>query len=185
MCFKRGYARLGQLQEVWSVRDQQEALEEKQHYRLVAIPDAKRVSVVQSCKIFKSLRAPVKIAFLTEAKADVEARQRVVKEMQSNPTTGSSAQPARVQGPPSPTSKPGRVEIMYKDGDDLRQDQFICQLIKIMDQLLKRENLDLRLTPYWVLPTSPSSGIIEFVPSTTLQARSSVLTPADTCDTAR
>ena len=38
-----------------------------------------------------------------------------------------------------------------------------------MDRLLRRENLDLRLTPYWVLPMSASSGILEFVPSRTLQ----------------
>jgi hypothetical protein len=43
------------------------------------------------------------------------------------------------------------------------------QLIRVMDGLLCRENLDLRLTPYWVLPMSSSSGILEFVPSTTLQ----------------
>ena len=43
------------------------------------------------------------------------------------------------------------------------------QLIGVMDMVLKRENLDLRLTPYWVLPMSYSSGIMEFVPSATLQ----------------
>lgn len=45
----------------------------------------------------------------------------------------------------------------------------LLQLIGIMDMALKRENLDLRLTPYWVLPMSYSSGILEFVPSATLQ----------------
>lgn len=30
------------------------------------------------------------------------------------------------------------------------QDQFILQMISLMDRLLKRENLDLRLTPYKV-----------------------------------
>jgi phosphatidylinositol 3-kinase len=38
-----------------------------------------------------------------------------------------------------------------------------------MDRILKRENVDLRLTPYWVLPMSASSGIMEFVPSAPLQ----------------
>ncbi|KAG1669979.1 hypothetical protein FOA52_016240 [Chlamydomonas sp. UWO 241] len=41
-----------------------------------------------------------------------------------------------------------RCVIIYKKGDDLRQDQFILQMISLMDRLLKRENLDLRLTPY-------------------------------------
>lgn len=38
-----------------------------------------------------------------------------------------------------------------------------------MDNLMRKEHLDLRLTPYWVLPMSPSTGVMEFVPSTTLQ----------------
>ncbi len=32
-------------------------------------------------------------------------------------------------------------------------------------RLLKREHLDLRITPYQVLATSGSDGLIEFVPS--------------------
>jgi phosphatidylinositol 3-kinase len=32
-----------------------------------------------------------------------------------------------------------------------------------MDQLLRRENLDLRLTPYRVLATSSRHGMVEFV----------------------
>lgn len=37
---------------------------------------------------------------------------------------------------------------MYKKGDDLRQDQLVVQMFSLMDRLLKREALDLRLTPY-------------------------------------
>jgi phosphatidylinositol 3-kinase len=47
---------------------------------------------------------------------------------------------------------------MFKLGDDLRQDQLIVQLISLMDRLLKRENLDLKLTPYRVLATSTYNG---------------------------
>ena len=43
---------------------------------------------------------------------------------------------------------------MFKLGDDLRQDQLILQLICLMDRLLRRENLDLKLTPYNVLACS-------------------------------
>jgi hypothetical protein len=35
-------------------------------------------------------------------------------------------------------------------------------------RLLKREHLDLRITPYQVLPTSSSDGLIQFVPSVPL-----------------
>ena len=35
--------------------------------------------------------------------------------------------------------------MIFKSGDDLRQDQLIMQMISLMDSLLKRVNLDLRL----------------------------------------
>jgi len=52
---------------------------------------------------------------------------------------------------------------IFKLGDDLRQDQLILQIITLMDQLLRRENLDLRLSPYRVLATSSKHGMVEFV----------------------
>jgi phosphatidylinositol 3-kinase len=53
--------------------------------------------------------------------------------------------------------------VMMKTGDDLRQDQLAMMMIKLMDGLLKRASLDLFLTPYSIIATSPSSGMIEFV----------------------
>ena len=34
-----------------------------------------------------------------------------------------------------------------------------------MDKLLKKENLDLKLTPYHVLATSATHGLVQFIPS--------------------
>ncbi|EFA77138.1 phosphatidylinositol 3-kinase [Heterostelium album PN500] len=53
--------------------------------------------------------------------------------------------------------------IIFKTGDDLRQDQLIIQMISLMDRLLKKENLDLKLTPYHVLATAEEDGIVEMV----------------------
>ena len=47
---------------------------------------------------------------------------------------------------------------IFKHGDDLRQDQLILQIITLMDKLLRKENLDLKLTPYRVLSTSTTHG---------------------------
>lgn len=47
---------------------------------------------------------------------------------------------------------------IFKHGDDLRQDQLILQMITLMDKLLRKENLDLKLTPYRVLSTSTTHG---------------------------
>ncbi|KAJ5072467.1 phosphatidylinositol 3-kinase catalytic subunit type 3 [Anaeramoeba ignava] len=53
--------------------------------------------------------------------------------------------------------------IIIKLGDDMRQDQLIIQMINLMDKLLKKEDLDLELTPYKVLAVSNNFGFIEKV----------------------
>jgi len=53
--------------------------------------------------------------------------------------------------------------IVYKYGDDLRQDQLVIQIIQLMDRLLRKEKLDLQLTPYKVLATAGSKGMIQYV----------------------
>lgn len=57
---------------------------------------------------------------------------------------------------------------IFKYGDDLRQDQLILQMITLMDKLLRKENLDLKLTPYRVLATSTKHGFLQFIDSFTV-----------------
>ena len=68
------------------------------------------------------------------------------------------------------TSDGKKYPIIFKTGDDLRQDQLVIQIISLMDRLLRKENLDLKLSPYRILATSASAGAVQFVPSTTLGA---------------
>lgn len=60
--------------------------------------------------------------------------------------------------------------IIFKTGDDLRQDQLVIQIIMLMDQLLRKENLDLKLSPYKILATGATAGAVQFVPSSSLAA---------------
>jgi phosphatidylinositol 3-kinase len=60
--------------------------------------------------------------------------------------------------------------IIYKNGDDMRQDQLVIQLFTLMDRLLRKENLDLRISPYEVLATGPLEGMVEFIASKTIAA---------------
>ena len=53
--------------------------------------------------------------------------------------------------------------IIFKHGDDLRQDQLVVQLFSLMDKLLLKENLNLKLSPYKVLATAPDHGMIQFL----------------------
>jgi phosphatidylinositol 3-kinase len=63
-----------------------------------------------------------------------------------------------------------KYPIIFKTGDDLRQDQLVVQIIELMDRLLRKENLDLKLTPYRILATSTYAGAVQFVPSLSLAA---------------
>jgi phosphatidylinositol 3-kinase len=55
--------------------------------------------------------------------------------------------------------------LIFKTGDDMRQDQLILQMITLMDRLLRKENLDLKLTPYRALATGMDEGMVQFIPS--------------------
>jgi phosphatidylinositol 3-kinase len=68
------------------------------------------------------------------------------------------------------TDNNGKYPIIFKTGDDLRQDQLVIQIITLMDRLLRKENLDLKLTPYRILATSTSAGAFQFIPSMSLAA---------------
>lgn len=60
----------------------------------------------------------------------------------------------------------GKYGFIYKNGDDLRQDQLILGMFALMDKILKGVNQDYKLTPYQALACSKSDGFAEFVPHT-------------------
>ena len=61
-------------------------------------------------------------------------------------------------------------KVMFKNGDDLMQDQLILQIIALIDSFLKKINIDLKLTPYKVMANGKDNGFVEFVAeSKTLQ----------------
>uniref|UniRef100_A0A8C5EM40 phosphatidylinositol-4,5-bisphosphate 3-kinase n=1 Tax=Gouania willdenowi TaxID=441366 RepID=A0A8C5EM40_GOUWI len=55
--------------------------------------------------------------------------------------------------------------IIFKNGDDLRQDMLTLQILRLMDLLWKEANLDLRVVPYGCLATGDRAGLIEVVSS--------------------
>jgi len=89
------------------------------------------------CSCFKSAMAPLLIS-LSAQKADA--------------TIGSKQKSEKMT-----------YKVIFKNGDDLRQDQLILQIIALMDSLLKGVNIDLRLTPYRALACSKDDGYLEFV----------------------
>lgn len=66
------------------------------------------------------------------------------------------------------TTTGGTYSFIFKNGDDLRQDQLVIQIITLMDRLLQKENLDLKLKPYRILATATKAGAVQFIASSTV-----------------
>uniref|UniRef100_A0A8C6TAG0 phosphatidylinositol 3-kinase n=1 Tax=Neogobius melanostomus TaxID=47308 RepID=A0A8C6TAG0_9GOBI len=63
---------------------------------------------------------------------------------------------------PSPTST-APVGVIFKHGDDLRQDMLVIQTLVLMDSIWQDKSLDLNLIPYGCIATGHNIGMIETV----------------------
>jgi hypothetical protein len=57
--------------------------------------------------------------------------------------------------------------ILFKAGDDLRQDELTLQMLRVMDSLWKKEGLDLHINAYGCVSTSQDVGMIQWVLNST------------------
>lgn len=55
------------------------------------------------------------------------------------------------------------INVIFKNGDDLRQDMLTLQILHIMDSIWQSEGLDLRMNPYGCVATGQDVGLIEVV----------------------
>lgn len=53
------------------------------------------------------------------------------------------------------------MQVMFKTGDDLRQDMLTLQLLRTMDALWVDHGLHLCLSPYACVATGPDQGMIQ------------------------
>ena len=118
---------------------EKDKIQEKEYY-LPINPKLKVKGAISSkCTVFKSAKCPVKYSFnVTEDTKEY-----------------------------NPHEDKDHIGVMFKYGDDLRQDQLILQMINYMDSLLKNIHLDYEFTIYKTLATSKSDGFVEFVPDST------------------
>lgn len=57
------------------------------------------------------------------------------------------------------------INVMFKVGEDMRQDMLALQMIKIMDKIWLQEGLDLRMVIFKCISTGKDRGMVELVPS--------------------
>jgi len=124
--------------------------------------------VADGCRVFKSSVSPALIplvvhdstdpAFIKERFGDeaMDAFLAVRARRGSDPWDERAA--VRTAGATRWT-----YDVLFKIGDDVRQDQLLLQLLRLMDEHFQSLSLDFCLTPYRVLATSTTTGLLEFV----------------------
>jgi CRP-like cAMP-binding protein len=124
-------------------RDELAKLSFPEHFQLPIRPtfEAKGV-IVDKCRVMYSKKKPLWLEFEAANNWRGDAISGAV-----DPKTGGRA----------------RYTVMYKNGDDLRQDQLVLQVLRIMDSLWKSAGLDLCISPYECVATGFQLGMLEIV----------------------
>lgn len=119
-------------------------------FQLPLNPDIRVTGVVvDQCRVMESKKKPLWLVFTLDRPAATPTSRAATSTADSDPAPSNDQQPT--------------LTVMFKAGDDLRQDQLTLQVLSVMDKLWKAESLEMCMSPYGCISTGDMEGMLQIV----------------------
>ena len=148
-------------------------------FQLPIDPSLRASSVlVEECDVMDSKKRPLSLVFLRAQASpghatDEDTLVRFTRRRASSTLGAGGVAPACGGGPVGSAAalaameppRASKIRVMFKQGDDLRQDQLTLQILSTLSELWRAEGLDFLVSDYGCISTGNEVGLLEVVPN--------------------